>query len=343
MRKILLTALLAATLGAPVSSAAPAHVHEAPAPSYTLDSISLGEIKPTKKLNRQLRHIADMKSFGVDTLGLEPGPNYTRYKEGYDIDALYRLFVSPKGAIAEDTDTWISLWRETEYRTKYNRPFVLTSHLDDLLDEEEFYREKGYDVSWEETFDYYTEKGCDVTPFLLQETLVEQVYTVLHEDWHYTLESWHPAEHVDLKVHEASAEVIGYAGAMEYMKARYGKDSFRYRNARRTFRNLKKNAAEVNEAFRLLDVVYASDLPDDKKMLQKEKILEKYNMNGWDFNNAALLGYRPYSKHIPVMMDVYEKAGSVKAFVDLMRDCPVEEETAITYLQDYVEGKSEKE
>jgi len=306
---------------------------------YTTSSIDTEEIERTEDLEDKLKLVADAKSYGVQVFGLEKSKNYLRYRLPGEARTVYWLLATPKAEVPKKRSTSISLSKDGEYRTIHKGSFRLSSEVDKLLDEEQFYKSKGFDVYRRSITDFYDGKGCDLTPDFLDDIIVEQAGTVFHEDWHHSFSTWNKGKSLSSEINESAGALIEYAGGMEFMEYSYGEDSRRHKNAVNRFNHRKKTARIRNALHKELTDLYEADIPKDKKIKQRQEIFTKYSKQGYSYTNASLWDNVPYDKHFPLMVKVYKKAGSVKEFVDVMKKSPVTEKKAITYLQNYLSGR----
>ena len=92
----------------------------------------------------------------------------------------------------------------------------------------------------------------------------------------------------------------------------------------------------VSDAYDSLEKIYNSGVDLNKKMKQRDKVFKKIRDKGYELNNASLWDMRVYTKNFRILTEVYDKAGTVKGFVELMRDCPSTEPEALKYITDYL-------
>jgi hypothetical protein len=308
---------------------------------YTKDAFDTEGIELDYGLECKLDFIADVKNFAIEQLGMGPSPNYMRYRELKDARTLYWLFVTPKTDLPLDRKNSMHLLDIGEEDDLPSEGTLIKSSIDDLAEEAEFYKKKGYDVLRREIRDFNDGLGCDLTSKFFRRRLTHQVSTVLHEDWHYMFNNcWHREYGSPRDIDEPAAQVVGYAGAAEFMWHVYGEGSDPHKDSCYYYHALRKEANALNRAYDNLNDILDSDCSDRMKMLRRRLVFMRLRWDGYDHNNASLWEIRPYKKHLPVFLDAYEKAGNVKAFIDLMRDCPIDTDDALDYIGEYLKTPS---
>ncbi len=320
-----------------------AHVRRQLIPKLvTVSSFDTGGIKVDKSLEERLSFIADVKNFGMSKLGLISSENYMRYRTVEDARTLYLLYVAPKTELPDYLGNYRDINEDEEYREVPDDPIILHSKLDKLVDEEEYYVSNGYDVLRRVVQDFDDGKGCDLTPLFLANSTAHQVRTILHEDWHHTYDVLRGGGR-SREVNESAAQVVGYAGSIEFMRLVYGESSKEYRSATSAYDHAIKHAKLVNSAYDELQEIYDSNISEEKKVKARESVFKRLKNEGYIYNNASLWDMYPYTKHFISFVNAYEKLGSVKDFVDMMKGAPTDEAGALKYVLSYGNKKNKFE
>ncbi|MFC1755027.1 hypothetical protein ACFL96_16810, partial [Thermoproteota archaeon] len=282
--------------------------------------------------------VAEVKNFAIHELGLKSSNNYLEYKES-NPRTIYRLYAVPKTELPDEIDDWIHIKKDGEYRELQEDPFALRSSVDKFLDEETFYKDKKYDVIYmipEQIEEQIIGEGCNLTPEFLRRARHDQAETIIHEDWHYSFDAWSPFSNPEREIDEAAASVLGYVGAIEFMEHKYGKDSDEHKSAIAYFESWKKYTKVRNDTFEELQGLYNTCMEEEDKLALRDDIFQKRRDEGYILNNATLWEDRAYIKNSPLILNVYEKAGSARQLVKVMKDCPTDEEGALEYIRGYL-------
>ncbi len=305
-----------------------------------LSSFDTGDIEVDPVMKSKLGRIADVKNYGINVFGLtDSSNNYLRYKEPEDARMIYRLYLTPRTVLPESIAESVFLAEETEHREPHPSPVILKSSLDDLLDEEEFYENEGLDTMNRSIVNFSDLAGCDLTPDFINSAWAYQVRTLFHEDWHITFDSWHPKKSISHAIHEPAAMVMGYAGAIEYFRHTHGESSAEYLVAVKKYEDISAEADVITDAYEILKTIYDSTISEDAKVKISEETFAYMEREGYDHNNATLMDRIIYMKYLPLMTLVHARAGSVTEFVNVMRDCPIDDEdSAVEYLVKYLAG-----
>ena len=154
-----------------------------------------------------------------------------------------------------------------------------------------------------------------VTRSLLQAPLSRFIHVILHEDWH---------EQVDLPngIEEPAAEVVGYSAALLFAGKEFGRDSAVYRTLEAEYKNKLKESTVYNRYHNLLDALYLSfqsgEVPEAQTLSSKAGLLASLGDDleqVWggrpdQMNNAYLAFQITYSRHFPLMHEIYLATGS---------------------------------
>lgn len=309
-----------------------------------LSSFDIGDAEVNDDLMDDLVRIADVKNYGINVFGLtDTSNNYFRYRKPGEARVVYWLYMTPRTVLPEDYGKSVFIKEDSEHREDHQVPVVLRSSLDDLMDEDRFYSGKGLDTMHRTIHNFSDAEGCDITDGFLDSGLDYQVRVMFHEDWHATFDSWHPGERIDHSIHEPAAIIVGNAGAMEYFREKYGEDSDEYRSTSKNYTRLLDEAAVITDAYPVLKKIYDSGMSESVKISTSDGIFAYIRSRGYHHNNATLMDRMLYMKLLPLMATVHGQAGSVTAFINVMRDCPIKEDAAEEYLVKYLAAGGEPE
>lgn len=301
--------------------------------AFTLDGVVLDS-----DMWGKLDLIAQVKNFAL-MVGLEPSPNYMRCSRQEDAVTLYSLYAAPGTSLSECVERYFFLEEGQTIDKVYPEGVRVQSLTERLEDVERLYLGRGFDVCRRVNTDFnlHDGAGCDITPELLNSGYHDQVRVVLHEDWHHTYNRWHPGRMLCSAINEAAAEILGFAGAVEFGRL-VGEDGSRFcRTAEERYEKAKENAVVFNSTYEALDDLYSSALTDEQKLRRRKSLFRRIKRLGYRPNNATIMDMRPYTKHFPLFAEAYEQLGSVKCFVNLMRNCPIDEGRAVKFIRDFVE------
>lgn len=281
--------------------------------------------------------IRDARKFGVEYLGLyECSQHYTWFRadeaEGH---TLYILSITQPTVLPESrTEKSKFLKLNGFYREDITDFFYLDSEKDTLEDERDYYKNKGFDVHWRSTTNYDgNAQESPITPSFLKQSKVNQVQTIFHETCHENVDQW-IGKNFSSELNESFCCVIGYAGAVEYFKARQGEQSEEYQQALKSFKWNKDYSEKINFFYQHLQALYKSPRPLSAKLEIRSRVFEyAERVLGEKVNNALLWSRYPYAKYFPLMVQVYEKQGkSVRTILEKMKDCPEKEEDALKFI-----------
>ncbi|HII16019.1 MAG TPA: hypothetical protein HA362_06935 [Nanoarchaeota archaeon] len=281
--------------------------------------------------------VGRVKEYERQVFGFEDSVNYREYKTPVTQapEHSYKLYVAPRDAIAPEPADEIYIGWAQEYRVFHENPVLLFSNAcpnsDDLLDEEQFFRENGYDTYRRDLTDF--SPGATITPDFLKLPLEGQVYVVQHEDRHFnniiTLGNSH-----DSDLEEPMATMFGHASALGFIGLNYGVKSAAYRNAAANLQTWVSVSNIINSSYNLLEELYAMNLPWEEAEHLKEAILS--GAQGWRFaplNNAKVVGMLPYTKFFPLVYRIYETHPSPMELQQILLRVPEDEDEGVEFLR----------
>ncbi len=208
----------------------------------------------------KLRLVAEIKDFGEKAMGLSRSGNYTSFFDTEGRPVTWIVSACRKDRFQPYT-WWFPIVGEVPYKGFF-------SPEDALVEARELLAE-GYDVSLRPVGAYST-LGYFPDPVLstmLDDPEEELVALILHELTHGTL--YLPG---GTDFNEGLASFVGWQGALEFARGRYGTDSPEYGDTVRAFGREERRDAEAKELFRRLHDLYASDTPLERKLELRELV-----------------------------------------------------------------------
>jgi hypothetical protein len=199
------------------------------------------------------------------------------------------------------------------------------------------------DAGKHDMFFYPVEAVADgkapVTTALAESSVERLLMVVPHEDFHHNDE----AQAWPAPISEAASTLIGFLTAAEFARQSYGEDSSVYRNLAGEAELFRRKAALVNEYYAEAAALYAEvkarRISRQAALLRKEEIFARLRQQclgitpqpasfnrclGAD-NNAGLAFDVTYTRHYPLMYEIYEAHGrDLKATVAALRWALVE-------------------
>lgn len=288
--------------------------------------------------------VKDVRKFGIEQLGLyRCTQNYTTFTNtDTEVDGesrkFYRLFVTKSTVLP---NTWEEASRFFEHNTVFQEDvpaMYFTSFEDTLEGELKYYKKEGYDVYTRNVTNYdsvETDQSCSITPFLFEYIKEWQVHTILHEICHDTNENV-VGVHFPSEIEEPYCVLFGYAGTVEYFKARNGELSEEYKEALHSFDSYEEEAVKVTRSYTKLQELYQSKKSLAQKLQEREAIFaEVKEVMREEINNARLWDKYPYVKNYPLMLQLYNsKNKNLRQTLEVMKDCPEDKEQALRYIQE---------
>ncbi|MBU2638765.1 MAG: hypothetical protein KJ955_07365 [Nanoarchaeota archaeon] len=295
-------------------------------------------------VNQQLLNtftlIGKIKQYEKEVLGLEETLNYLEYRSnrpGMEPTTVYLLSIVPENDTALDAVV-VGIATDREYREPLTVATRLNSTVDDLLDEEAYYRAQGYDVYRRATSNFGL--GCYLTPELMQRATEAIIAVVLEEDFHSNVrKNWHKYPKPD--VEESTANLVSHAGAVEIVSQYIGEDTEIYRSAVKALEDYKRFSLFVVDAYNDYEAILTGGHADEERQRLTDELFERVKKTWPSITNPAALSDRlPYTRLFPLAYAVYEHQDNVRAFVDLMKEMPDSEYSAIGYMEKYCNGCS---
>jgi len=266
--------------------------------------------------------IADIRRFATEYLGLSENRNYTTYVE---IDRSYLAAVV--SAAAKDSFSR----HEWSFPVVGRVPYKGFFNIEDARKEQDKLEKKDLDV-WISRVDAFSTLGWFKDPlysFMRDYTPSRLAEVIIHELVHATVFIKGQA-----KFNEELAEFIGVKAGKLFIETRYGIDSDEYREMINSTSDSQKFVEFIQELIAELDTMYAGDLAKNKKLIEKERIINaaktrfnaEYdssfsndNYRGFSqmqINNAYLELFRLYYTDDNFYEDLFERSGGdLRAFI----------------------------
>ncbi len=169
--------------------------------------------------------------------------------------------------------------------------------------------------------------GTPITESLMEAPLYRFIQVVFHEDCH---EQVNPP----LSLGEPSAEVIGYAAALQFTAQKFGPRSEVYRTLKLLSDNKLQESAVYTEYYARLTDLYsrfhAGLINEPETRRQKDELLRSMAAalraiwgGSPELNNAFIAFQMTYERHFPLLYRVYAATGSdLKRTVEIFRAMP---------------------
>jgi predicted aminopeptidase len=254
-----------------------------------------------------LLRVSEIKSFAVGNVGLRNNENYTRYKD-IDRDHLVDV-VSACDAVSFAPYLWsYPFLGKLPYKGFYERA--------DAEAEGARLKKEGYDVIIR-SVDAFSTLGFTKDPlysFMKKYSPFQLASLIIHEQTHATL-----FVNGQPQFNEELATFVGDEGALEWLSARYGKDSEEYRAAVAEDEDTQTFISLLQTLSRELEDLYSGSGTRPEKLARKAEIIEDFktrfsedlasrfhstaykDLGKIPLNNAYLALYRLYSDDIPVL------------------------------------------
>lgn len=294
-----------------------------------------------KQLKEKLKFIDDVVKFGEEKLGLEESPHYKNYIDPLPPEEnLYILSVTLPTLLPEHrTEEYLNIDKNVEHQLIIKGSVYLNSQVDNLQDEKKYYDGHGYDTHWRSTVNYNNNsnnRGSPITRFFLERNQLEQVQTIFHESCHYSVGKW--VGELSSELDESACTAIANAGAEDYFKTKFGKNSSQYQEAVQASEGYKNYSHIINHTYEDLHTIYDNvNLTFKEKLEKREIVFNKLKKTiGWDeINNAVLWSRRPYTKYYPLISELhFSHENDVKKTINIVKNCPDQIDSALLYFFD---------
>jgi|GEM_PF-3176618 len=263
---------------------------------------------PSAEMARAIQFVKEINRFGEQELRFKRFVNFQRYSNDNTVYFCVRL--APKGKLSYD-------YVQGEIK----------STVHETLQEAREVAEQN-----KETHDAYVYRldavagGYPLTNAFVELDKPRQVFLVLHEDWHDNID-------FSLSLEEATGNVIGYAGAIEFFK-QYAKDPVSAKKAERDARWALAKAKVVVKFYQRLEKLYArKGIEDSVREYAREELFKEakkecaeidkktgLTLSNLEFNNATLSTWMTYDRYFDLAWRVYLGTGkNLKKTVAIFR------------------------
>jgi len=267
--------------------------------SQRIDTL-LADPKVPDDVKLKLRLVREIKAFGEDELGLKPSSNYESFYDTKGQPITYIVSACRKDRFQAHL-WWFPIVGDVPYKGFFNK--------DDAVAEAKGLEAQGYDVSLG-TAAAYSTLGYFPDPVLstmLEYPEEQLVALLLHELTHGTIYLPGGAD-----FNEGLASFVGWQGALEFARRRYGIASVRYDRTVRAFAAEERRDERAREVFRKLDELYKSSLSAAEKIERRDKIA------GRKVNNAEILMQRRYGRYDEFRLKFEKAKGEWKTFFEAL-------------------------
>ena len=282
-------------------------------------------------LVKRMELVAAVKQFTRDNLGFKDTDNYKVYKNNKDEKATtyYRLYVTGKFNIPETWDghrVWIEV--DSQHYVDIGEGKLFSSAVDKLIDEKKNYISKGYDTYWRSFSSF--EGGCNLSPEFFEDSIADQISTIIHEDFHCQTDK-------QSEIEESMATIVGMTGAVEFTKEYFGEGSKEHKLAQEWLQSWLTYSRFVGKYYYELEGLYAKEMPLEEKMREKRVIQEQAEEERSWLNNASIWDKIPYTKNFPLAYQIYLKHPDMGELVKILLASPKDEKGAVKYLENLLE------
>lgn len=253
------------------------------------------------KTANMLEEIKAMEDWAEERLGVPKSDNYLIYDE--DFETYHILYYCDSLKLPK---TYFELYANYYESEK------------EALDKKKELESKGFDVYYRTAEALASDST--ISKEILETYLSRKLFVVFHENSH-------DLTNLPLDIDEACANIAGFYGALEYIQEKYGKASDEYKKYSALIEKVYKEDEIVIKYYDKLEQLFSSDLSEEEKLIQKDKLLEGLAEEQSDFWGAevekssvpGLVSDVTYSRFGPLAKKVYEKAGSTREAVKVFK------------------------
>ena len=275
------------------------------------------ELLKNKDINPELKQkfllVSEIKNFAEEQLGLKPTSNYTKYYETKNKAIVYVLSAAP----ADKMETYV--WK---FPVMGGFPYKGYFDKNLALEEEQKMKAKGYDTYVRDVIAYST-LGILRDPLIstmLQYDTYQIANVIIHESTHATIFIKDKVE-----FNENLASFVGYQGALEFLRHKYGPGSDYEKHAVNVNADGKIFAAYINYLSSKLEEIYNRNSSSEDKLKQKAELFIKEKANykkNWvpkyksrfytmfasmKWNNALILAYKCYYQDLDSFYKIFKE------------------------------------
>jgi predicted aminopeptidase len=211
-----------------------------------------------------LRRVTDIKRYAVTRLGLTNNANYTTYLR-LDRDYLVDVVSACKKDRFEEYVWQYPFFGGFPYKGFFERK--------DADAEAKDLKKMNLDVIIRKV-DAFSTLGFFKDPvydFMAEYSAYELASTIIHEQTHATV--WIKDE---VQLNEELAVFVGREGGLLYIADTYGVTSKEYKDALRSTDDSASFTDFIKSAYKALDVLYTSDIPESEKLVVRGIVMHAY-------------------------------------------------------------------
>lgn len=256
----------------------------------------------------KLEEIKLMEHWGEERLGLQVSDNFIVYDTNFE--TRHVIYYSERLRLPKDY---------------FNMPSKGFNTKEEALEMKKDLEAKGFDVFYRVM--EASSNSPVISKMLLESKLPSRIETVLHENMHDYLHYSMNKEFFPIDFDEAFACIVGELGALEYITEKYSKGSDEHKYITEDISKYSKRVDLIIEYYNKLDDLLKSDMTDEAKLEEKEKLMDELTEKRSELlgrkaerlNNPGIAAYMTYSRYVPLVRKVYDKAGSVRELVKVSK------------------------
>jgi predicted aminopeptidase len=239
---------------------------------YNNQSVSIEKIikdsTTDPKTTSFLNLVKEIRQYAVDSVGLKPNKNYTRYVK---IDKKYLIdVVTACNAVSFEKYQWcFPFFGCVPYKGFFEKR--------DAENEASKLSKKGFDINIDEV-DAFSTLGIFSDPlysFMSSYSAFSLASLIIHEQTHATIFIKN-----QIAFNEQTATFVGNQGAINFIKQKYGENSEEFKNILLSQVDHETYLNSLRTLFKELKSVYDSvSLSKEEKLNEKEKIIKLYKEN----------------------------------------------------------------
>ena len=284
--------------------------------AYNARAVSIERALQRQELEAEiesfLRLVREVRLFAVEELGLAADKNYSRYVE------LEREYLVDVVAAAQPDSLTPHLWRFPLFGSFPYKGYYVRS---DALREARRLERKGLDV-WVRKVDAFSTLGFFSDPvysFMAGYSPFEIANLIIHEQTHATV-----FVKDQVQFNEELATFVGWEGALEFLRSRFGEGSDEHRQAVDRLADWQQFNRLLLGLYEELDRAYRQAPNRDEALVAKQRLFEGFNrtvtrerfrteafqgFKGIPANNAYVLAAVNYFQDLELFYRLHAAAG----------------------------------
>lgn len=278
------------------------------------EALASGQL--TEEQAAKLELVVEARQFAIDIIGLAAGDSYTTFYDTRGDPLAFNLSASRKDAL--EPFVW-------QFPFVGAMPYIGFFDFEYARSVQQGLVDLGYDTVLYEV-DAYSTLGIFADPVrspMLERDEVSLVDTIFHELLHNTI--WRPN---DTEFNESLATFVGRAGALQFIRSKYGHGSEQLTEAETHYADLERVHGFLLDLFTRLAAYYAQSLSSEEKIVGREAVYqagrerfagevlpqlidaERYApLADLPTNNAWMLGNRRYNLDLDLFGAVFAATG----------------------------------